>query len=259
MSTPENPASIESPELPEVSISEDRGVRYLHLDSPWVQGAMRIQRPLDLELEYVRRMMGWLLFVEPDSVADRRAVQLGLGAAALSKFCSAKLDMRTTAVEINPQVYAVCRQWFQLPENSAKFNVELADAAAWVNDCPEIGGVDLLHIDLYDHEAAGPVLDDADFYGKCKRLLTPEGALVINLFGRHSSFPHSMRELSSVFEPECLWAFDPTREGNTVVMAFAQPPNLTAALANARAAQVRHYWGLKNGDWVQRLRTWEPA
>ena len=245
--------------LPEVSISEDRGVRYLHLDSPWVQGAMRIQRPLELELEYVRRMMGWLLFVDPDTVRGRRAVQLGLGSASLSKFCALKLDMKTTAVEINPQVVTVCRQWFELPPDSPQLNVVLANANDWVRQTDEVGQVDLLHIDLYDHEAAGPVLDDAEFYGACRRLLAPEGALVINLFGRHSSFPHSMRQLSDVFDPECLWAFDPTREGNTVVMAFAQPPELSAAIANARAAKIRHEWGLKNGDWVQRLRTWEPA
>lgn len=242
--------------LPEVNMSEDRGVRYLHLESPWVQGAMRIQRPLELELEYVRRMMGWLLFVEPDSVAGRRAVQLGLGAAALTKFCGLTLQMRTTAVEINPQVAGACRQWFKLPDNSPQLNVVLANADQWVRECDEVGAVDLLHIDLYDHEAAGPVLDSADFYGACRRLLSDEGALVINLFGRHSSFPHSMNALSEVFDPTCLWAFDPTREGNTVVMAFNQEPQMTAVLANARAAELRHRWGLKTGDWVQRLRTW---
>jgi spermidine synthase len=249
---------MSEPWLPEVSLSEERGVRYLHLGSPWVQGAMRKQRPLDLELEYVRRMMGWLLFVDADAVAGKRAVQLGLGAAALSKFCALRLGMRTTAVEINPQVVAACRQWFKLPDNDAQFNVVLADAAQWVNDCPELGGVDLLHIDLYDHDAAGPVLDDAGFYGACRRLLSPEGALVINLFGRHASFAHSMNELSAVFDPTCLWAFDPTQEGNTVVMAFAQAPSLSAALATERAGVIRERWGLKNGDWVRRLRTWTP-
>ncbi len=242
--------------LPEVSMSEERGVRFLHLGSPWVQGAMRIQSPVDLELEYVRRMMGWLLFVDPDTVAGRRAVQLGLGAAALTKFCALRLQMRTTAVEINSQVVAACRQWFKLPDNSEQINVTLANADAWVRASSEVGQVDLLHIDLYDHEAAGPVLDDADFYGACKRLLSPDGALVINLFGRHSSFAHSMQQLSDVFEPECLWAFAPTKEGNTVVMAFAQRQTMTAALATERAAEVRRRWGIKNGDWVQRLRTW---
>lgn len=242
--------------LPGVSLSQERGVRYLHLGSPWVQGAMRVQRPLDLELEYVRRMMGWLLFVDADSVAGRRAVQLGLGAASLTKFCALRLGMQTTAVEINPQVLAAARHWFQLPPDDVGLQVVLADAAQWVAQHPQPGSVDLLQIDLYDQDAASPVLDDAAFYGDCKRLLGEEGALVINLFGRHASFERSMRELSTVFDPPCLWAFEPTAEGNTVAMAFAQAPSLSAELATARADEIRSRWGLKNGDWVRRLRTW---
>ena len=42
-------------DLPEVTISESAGVRYLHLGTPWVQGAMRIDDPIAIELEYVRR------------------------------------------------------------------------------------------------------------------------------------------------------------------------------------------------------------
>ena len=40
--------------LPEATISESAGVRYLHLGTPWIQGAMRIDEPLAIELEYVR-------------------------------------------------------------------------------------------------------------------------------------------------------------------------------------------------------------
>ena len=34
------------PELAPATISEADGVRYLHLGTPWVQGAMRIRKPL---------------------------------------------------------------------------------------------------------------------------------------------------------------------------------------------------------------------
>ena len=52
---------------------------------------------------------------------------VGLGAAALTKFCFKKLRMATTAIEINPQVVAVCRQWFKLPSDSARLRVLLAE------------------------------------------------------------------------------------------------------------------------------------
>ena len=86
--------------LPEVTISEARGVRYLHLGTPWIQGAMRIDDPLDIELDYVQRMMAWMLFRDEEDVTRGHAVQLGLGAAAITRFCVRRLKMRTTAVEL---------------------------------------------------------------------------------------------------------------------------------------------------------------
>ncbi len=84
-------------------------MRFLHLGTDWVQGSMLIDEPFAIELDYVQRMMAWLLFVDPDTVTKRRAMQLGLGSAALTKFCFKVCRMHTTAVEINPQVVAACR------------------------------------------------------------------------------------------------------------------------------------------------------
>ena len=67
-------------ELPEVNFSEDGVSRYLHLGTPWIQGAMNIKEPFDLDLEYIQRMMAGLLFLKTASVAGRHAMQLGLGA-----------------------------------------------------------------------------------------------------------------------------------------------------------------------------------
>ena len=68
-------------ELPEVSVSDDGEVRHLHLGTPWIQGSMRVDDPFALELEYVQRMMAWLLFVEPTSVTKRHVQRLVLGRA----------------------------------------------------------------------------------------------------------------------------------------------------------------------------------
>ncbi len=61
------------------------GVRYLHFGTEWVQGAMRLRKPDAIELEYAQQMMAWLLFLSP-SAPDFHVAQLGLGAAALTKF-----------------------------------------------------------------------------------------------------------------------------------------------------------------------------
>lgn len=236
-------------ELPEVSVSDDGEVRYLHLGTPWVQGSMCIKEPFEIDLEYVQRMMGWLMFAEPASVTQRHAMQLGLGAASITKFCHKKLRMKTTAIEINPQVLAVCRSWFKLPPDSSTLQVVLADAAQEIKKPQWQGTVDALAVDLYDHEAAAPVLDSAEFYADCRNLLTEDGIMTVNLFGRSSSFDKSLAQMAQAFGEEALWAFKPTREGNTVVLAQRTPRTLDAAALQAACDTVQARWDLPTGRW----------
>src|SRR4051812_39659570 len=142
---------------------------------------MWIDKPFDIHLEYVQRMMAWLLFVQDfATVPKRHAMQLGLGSAALTKFCHKKLRMKTTAIELNPQVVAACRLWFKLPADDARLSVVLGDAAEVVAHEHWRGQVDALQVDLYDHEAAAPVLDSQAFYADCRQLLTEDGAMTVN-------------------------------------------------------------------------------
>ena len=125
---------VEENAFPEVNFSDFGDVRYLHLGTPWVQGSMLMDAPYDIELEYVQRMMAGLLFMAPSTMPKKHAMQLGLGSAALTKFCYKKLRMRATAVEINPQVITACRVWFKLPRDDLRLQVIAADALAEIQN-----------------------------------------------------------------------------------------------------------------------------
>jgi spermidine synthase len=212
---------------------------------------MIIDSPFEIELEYVQRMMAWLLFVDATSVPKRRAMQLGLGAATCTKFCFKKLRMQTTAIEINPQVVTACRLWFKLPPDDGKLQVVLADAALEIQKPQWQGQIDALQVDLYDHDAAAPVLDSADFYADCKRLLTDEGVMTVNLFGRSSSYQQSVDKIIAVFGSEAVWAFKPTREGNTIVLAQGTAAKPKRDLLTARAEVIQTKWGLPATKWLR--------
>ena len=241
--------------FPEVNFSDWNGVRSLHLGTEWIQGSMIMSQPYDIELEYVQRMMAWLLFVDAPSVTKRHAMQLGLGAAALTKFSRKKLRMATTAIEINPQVVHACRGWFRLPPEDDKLRIVIADAAREIRREAWWGTVDALQVDLYDHEAAAPVLDDEDFYRDCRRLLTDEGCMTVNLFGRDSSYERSLQKIAAAFGPEAVWAFKPTREGNTVVLAQRTPSRPGRDLLTQRADTIQTRWELPAPKW---LRAFKP-
>jgi spermidine synthase len=237
--------------FPEVNFSEEGPIRHLHLGSEWIQGSMLVDAPTVLVHEYIQRMLVWLLFVEPVSVAKRQALQLGLGAGSLTKFCLKELRMKTTAIELNPQVLHACRGWFKLPADNARMQVVLGDAAEHITQARWLGAVDALQVDLYDDEAAAPVLDSEDFYADCRNTLTEEGCMTVNLFGRTSSFQKSVDKMAAAFGREALWAFKATREGNTVVLAQRTPHKPTRVVWAERSDFIKTHWGLPADKWVR--------
>ena len=245
-------------DLPEVTLSEEGSVRYLHLDTPWIQGGMRIKKPQVVEIDYVQRMLASLLWLPSETLGEGLAVQLGLGAGAITRFTAVQLKMATTVVEINPQVIAVNQSQFHLPQ---AVEVVRGDAADWLAQA-DAGSVRLLHVDLYDHEAAAPVLDDEDFYRACRGVLEPGGVFSVNLFGRHSSYSQSLARIAAAFGGSQVWSLRPTREGNTVVVAGREvvvPDRETLA---ARAATIEARFGalgLPARKWLRMVRPYsEP-
>jgi spermidine synthase len=237
--------------LPEVNFSEEGPIRHLHLGSEWIQGSMLVDAPTVLVHEYIQRMMAWLLFIDPATAPKRQALQLGLGAGSLTKFCHKELRMKTTAIELNPQVLHACRGWFKLPQDNTRMQVVLADAAQEIKLPRWLGAVDALQVDLYDEEAAAPVLDTEDFYKDCRNTLTDEGCMTVNLFGRTSSYAKSVDKIAAAFGRDAIWAFKSTREGNTVVMAQRTASRPKRVLLEERADFIKTQWGLPADKWVR--------
>ena len=134
-----------------VTLSEEDGIRYLHFGTEWIQGGMRVAQPFALELEYQRLMMAVGLFLPEPT----RIVQLGLGAAALTKFCWREVpSARVVAVELSVDVIDTARAWFcLLPLQSLTVVMPMrANSSASRASCRAV-----LQVDLYDSRPRGPV------------------------------------------------------------------------------------------------------
>lgn len=244
-------------ELPPATLSEFDGVRYLHLGSIWVQGAMRIRKPQRVELDYVQRMLASLLWIPTEELGQGHAVQLGLGAGAITRFMSQQLGMSNTVVEINPQVIAANVGWFHLP---AQTEVVRGDAEHWLAQAEPVS-VRLMHVDLYDHDAAAPVLDSQAFYEACRATLQPGGVMSVNLFGRAASFEASIARIAAAFGADQVWSLRPTREGNTVVVAGRGVVVPGRDELGARALHIESRFlalGLSARKWLHMVRPYVP-
>lgn len=243
------------PRFAPVTFSELAGVRYLHFGTEWVQGAMRLRKPFELELEYAEQMMSWLLFL----VAPARVAQLGLGAAALTKWCYRELpESRVEVVELNPSVIIAARSMFALPGDDARLAVIEGDAWDYVNDAQHHGQLGALQVDLYDATARGPMLDSVAFYRACRATLAAPGMLTVNLFGDHPSFERNMRHLKAAFDGRVI-ALPEVHEGNRIALAFNGPPlDFAWTDLQMRAAYVGKHYRLPAGRWITALKAVSP-
>ena len=231
-----------------VTLSEEDGVRYLHFDSPWVQGAMRLNAPAQLELDYVQRMMAWLLFLEPPP----RILQLGLGAGSLTGFSHRRLPSSAiTVVERDPAVIRTARHWFALPDDDLRLDTVCADAGEYVRRPEALGRYGVLQVDLYDAAARGPVLDTPAFYRACRAVLAPVGIAVFNLFGEPHVFGPALGRIQRAFDDRVLF-LDPVPAGNVIVLAFVGPPlEVAAQRVRDRAVEVGRTFGLPTDGWLE--------
>ncbi|MDO4230779.1 MAG: spermidine synthase [Lautropia sp.] len=241
--------SRRKPPMPVINFSELDGIRYLHFGSPWVQGAMSIRRPNELVLPYIQDMMAWLLFMSPPA----RILQLGLGAASLTRWSHRKLpDSAITVVEISPQVVNVTEQWFNLPLQDGRLDIVIDDAARVVGDPANRQRFGVVQVDLYDQDAAGPVHDSSRFYRHCRQVLQEPGIMAVNLFGRHASFARSEERIREIF-PQVL-LLEPREEGNLVLLALNGPPlAVTRDQLDARAALLEKRFRLPASHWAQAI------
>lgn len=201
-----------------IDIREEAGVRTLHFGSDWIQGAMRIARPWNLELDYTREMMTSLLLRE-DSRYPRKVLLIGLGSASLTKFLYrhyplAKLDV----VEIDPGVVAAARQFFKLPDDPQRLHLHIACGADFLLNTGKHW--DLILVDGFDALGRAGVLDTQTFYLMCRAHLSEQGIMAVNLLGRSRGFKASVERIREAFDGRAL-CFPSCDSGNTIAFAAA--------------------------------------
>ncbi|MDK9703574.1 MAG: fused MFS/spermidine synthase [Sulfuritalea sp.] len=224
-----------------INLSEEAGVRYLHFGSSWIQGAMRIARPFALELDYTREMMVPLLLHGDDW--PRKVLQVGLGAASITKFLyRCRPQAKLTVIEIEPQVEAVARQYFKLPDDPARIDIRYGDGADFMVESKQ--RYDLILIDGFDAEARTGRLDTVPFYLDCRARLADGGLLCVNLLSRRKDFGKSVKRIAEAFDGHAI-AFPSCESGNAIAIASTTvSPASTLDELKAAAKHLKQESGL---------------
>lgn len=201
-----------------IDIREEAGVRTLHFGSEWIQGAMRIARPWNLELEYTREMMAALLLRD----APGKVLLIGLGAASLTKFLYRHYPLaHLTVVEIEPDVVAAARQFFKLPEDPKRVHLLIGDGADFVLGSNK--RFDLILVDGFDENARSGALETLPFYQACRARLSDDGIIAVNLLTRSRGFQATAARIAKAFDDRAL-VFPSGESGNAIAFAASGDP-----------------------------------
>jgi spermidine synthase len=235
-----------------ILITEERGVRYLQFSPQWIQGAMRLSRPDALELDYTRAMMMPLL-LRPSRHWPRSVLQIGLGAASITRFLQRHLPRANLeVVEIDAEVVLNAWQFFRLGEESARLNIEIADGFAYMAATRR--RFDLILVDGFDAQGRAGRLHSLPFYRLCRERLEGDGMMVTNLLSRGHQAKPGADPVRKAFDGRVLVL--PPCDANTVVVAkIGAAPQLTIASLRARARSLVADTGLDLLSTIARLGT----
>ena len=211
-------------------VMQDGDVRSLHFTAGETQSSMRIDRPDELQVDYTRTMMGFLLLAP----RPRHIAMVGLGGGSLVKFCHRFLPLaRITVVENNPAVIAL-RGQFNIPDEDDRFRVVADDGARFIRGAT---GIDVLLVDGFDQHGQPPQLCSADFYDACFAALARGGVMVVNLHSDHPEHDLILARIAGRFHGNAMQVAARDK-CNSVVFAGRGLPVTLQALRSVGWARI---------------------
>lgn len=167
---------------------------------------------------------------------DDKALVLGLGAGVGASYYNER-GLDVTVVEVDPAVAAAARDHFSLPD----VKVEIEDGAMFVhraaNESTKYAYV--VH-DVFSAGGMPAQVFTKEFWAEAKRLLTPDGVVVMNIAGPVHG-PLTRRIVATLVSeiPACRAftdAFTPSAESSNVKNFVSR---LSARIADARSSSAR--------------------
>ena len=146
---------------------------------------------------------------------------LGLGGGSISNFLHHRFpDARLDVVEVDPKVIKLCKNFFYLRETE-NYQLHAMDARVFVENQRGKNSYDLILLDVFKSGSVPYHLKTKEFYLLLLDILTPEGVVASNLYGKSNLLkPRDRMTFDSVFSG--LYFFEDPDQVATVLIATDQ-------------------------------------
>jgi spermidine synthase len=221
-----------------ITVSDEGEYRYLRLDRYW-QSARNRSEPRRTVFPYADYLHLGLLFT-PDL---GRVVFVGMGGGtAPSRFFSDYPDAQIDVVEIDPEVAATARRYFDLPD-SPRLAVHIQDGRLWIRRTSE--HFTMIVLDAYLIDTIPFHLATREFYADASAHLAPGGAVVSNVIGavrgpESPLFRAFYKTFRSVFPAVYVFPVGGAGQGGlqNIILVGTRGPQLSRADVLDRAARA---------------------
>jgi spermidine synthase len=236
-----------------IEVVDDYNIRSLHFGTPPKQSSLILDDPDKLELPYVKAMTAGLMFRDHPA----KVLMLGLGGGSLTRyFCTHFPSCHIVVVELRAKVAEIAKRYFMLPDDP-RLKLHIGDACDFVSARAESGcdPFDIILVDAYDHIGMDQNINAEEFFENCKTLLTPDGVLVINLWGTHRvSLHQSIRLLKETFGSKTFQMPVPHR-GNIIGIALHGDAEISVmSKLREKAQELESRLGLDMTRYLSRMK-----
>ena len=211
-----------------IYVYQNRTSRILSFDGDVEQSCMNLQQPEQLVHRYTQAMMTGLIFIP----SVQTATIMGLGAGSMAKCLLKSFEsLNVHAIEYRQEVINTAKKYFHLPDDK-RLQLHLSDAVTYMKTSKTKS--DIIFSDLYNSYGMEPRQIQLSYLRNCKKSLSRQGVLVLNLWHQDFRSEAEIEDLLSHEFENRLLSF-PVEGGNTIVLAFKN--NIPAIKRKALLAQ----------------------
>ena len=233
-----------------ITVHDEGTKRWLDFGDGGIQSIIDRDQPQRLVSPLNQAMLAALLFTP----APAQLLLLGVGGGAIARYLSHRQSgCRGDAVELSPAIAEIAQQFFEFPEHNWTLHLTDARDFAAENNVPR-QHYDYIVLDIAEQQHTPHWLTEASFLANCRRRLSKQGVLSINLLPKDAAdFMQQLAVIRQVFDGRTLCLSVPEHR-NILVFAFAQPPEFSdITQLQRRMDELTQRWELPFSDFLERM------